>query len=29
MTGQPQGTVASRYHRALAELRPWLMKQLS
>jgi RNA polymerase sigma-70 factor, ECF subfamily len=29
ITGMPQGTVASRYRRALAELRPWLTKQLS
>jgi RNA polymerase sigma-70 factor (ECF subfamily) len=29
ITGLPQGTVASRYRRALAELRPWLIKQLS
>jgi RNA polymerase sigma-70 factor (ECF subfamily) len=29
ITGLPQGTVASRYRRALAELRPWLIRQLS
>jgi RNA polymerase sigma-70 factor (ECF subfamily) len=29
VTDMPQGTVASRYRRALAELRPWLTKQFS
>jgi RNA polymerase sigma-70 factor (ECF subfamily) len=29
ITALPQGTVASRYRRALAELRPWLIRQFS
>jgi RNA polymerase sigma-70 factor (ECF subfamily) len=28
ITGMPQGTVATRYRRALESLRPWLVKQL-
>lgn len=28
VTGSPQGTVATRYRRALESLRPWLVKQL-
>lgn len=28
VTGLPQGTVATRYRRALETLRPWLVKQL-
>jgi RNA polymerase sigma-70 factor (ECF subfamily) len=28
VTGLPQGTVATRYRRALDSLRPWLVKQL-
>ncbi len=27
VTGQPQGTVATRYRRTLDSLRPWLVKQ--
>jgi RNA polymerase sigma-70 factor (ECF subfamily) len=28
VTGMPQGTVATRYRRAIESLRPWLVKQL-
>jgi RNA polymerase sigma-70 factor (ECF subfamily) len=29
LTGLPQATVATKYRRALEQLRPWLTKQLS
>ena len=28
VTGLPQGTVATRYRRAIESMRPWLVKQL-